>query len=240
MIQERLPDGIEYRVLGSDGIPSQDVEGRPIMKTMKTRFEFNGLVDYELLATGANLNKEVEFQRIMMRNQTLVNPLDLQIGLQNLETIYENRKDFVKAQGVLDPDRILVRPEKIEKPLSLTEEIGSIIQGRMPRIVMNDDHAGKVMAMELFFESDQFKAGVVLGNIPSDAAAISKDAISKHKKMAEVIAAQQVNNPTGMQISPSLSARVAGSVEQKTGQPLVQAQNNEVASAGEETVGPEA
>ena len=218
MIQSRIPDGITIRVLGADGIQVKNETGENEFKTIKTRFELNGNVDYELLANSASLNRELDFQKAMLRNQVLVNPLDLQIGLQNIETIYENRKDWLKKQGEIDPDKFLVKPKMIEKPMTPEEEVAFIVQGKKPRLTLNDDHRLKIDVLSAFANSPEFKKGIEFGNIHKDAQVIMRDVIKEHTGLMESASAQaQTSNVTGLQIAPSLSARVAGTMDQKEG-----------------------
>jgi len=221
MMQVRLPDGVMYRVLGSDGYQLLKDDGTPVMKEMKTRFELRGQVDYEMLANSASANKELEFQKAMLRAQTMINPLDLQLGLQSPRTVYELRKSVLKAQGVVDPDLFLEKPDRLQKPLEAREEVMSCVQGKLPFIVMNDDHPHKIEVLKAFIESQEYAQGKQIGNIAANADAMFLDAIRKHEQFDQAMQAQAAQgNVTGLQISPSMSARVAGQVDQQTQQPV--------------------
>lgn len=233
MLQERAPDGLMFRVLGSDGSQMYNDDGTPVMRELRNREELRGMVDYELLANSANANKEVEFQKSILRSQTLINPLDLQLGLQTPRTVYELRKDMLRQQGVVDPDRFIEKPGIAEKPLEAKDEIASIVQGMKPHVVLNDDHQMKVEVLQAFMKTPEYQQGKAIGNINPNADALFLDTIKQHEKMMQSSQAQAAtSNVSGLQIAPSLSARVGGQVDQSTQRPVAETGVKQEASQG--------
>ena len=226
LMQERLPNGIEYRVLGSNMAQTMDDEGNPIVKILQTRFEYAGSVDYEIRTNSGNLNRELEFQKAVSRSQLLINPLSIQLGVVGANNLYEMYKDILLKLGEVDPDRFLTAPQKIEKPLTLQEEIGACIQGKMPHIVLNDDHEGKARDLEAFSKSESFLLGIQLKNVAINALDTFHKAIRKHQKLQQTIdALQQGGAQQGLGIDNALSGRVAGEVMQGTPSPTPQPQS---------------
>lgn len=215
LMQERLPDGVEYRVLGSNMTSVLDDDGNPVIKTMQTRFEYAGSVDYEIRTNSGNLNRELEFQKATTKAQMLVNPLSIQLGVISPNNLYEIYKEILLKLGDTDPDRFLTAPEKIEKPLTLQEEIGACVQGRMPHIVLNDDHEGKARDLEAFSKSESFLLGLQLKNVAANALDMFQQVIRKHQKLqANIDALQQGGAQQGLGMDNALSARMAGEVQQ--------------------------
>jgi len=225
LLDERMPEGMEFRVINPDGTSGKDENGMPMTDTLQSRFEIAGSVDFELTANSANINRELEKQNAMLLSQVLKNPINIQLGLVGPEQIYHMDKNVLDKHGVLDPDKYIKAPELVEPPLSLYDEISSCNQGMLPNIVLNDNHEVKIQGLSTFVSSDAYRESMRTGASNPQSPAIFAKAIEVHSNMMQVIQAQaQLGNVTGLQIAPSLGARVGGQVNQQSGQPQAQQQ----------------
>ena len=223
MLAEKLPEGIEYRVIGSDGRQSVDQSGAPIVERLTSRDEIAGKYDFELIANSQSTNRELEKQNGMLLGQVLLNPILLQTGIVGPDNIYNIIKNLLEKYQVLSVDSFITKPQFVDKPLTVGEEIAAINQGIKPRVVLNDQHEQKIQLLQRFMQEPIFQQRLQEGMVPEVAPQLYEETIQDHQRFLEIIQAQaQTGNVTGLQISPSLGARVAGQVDQKTGRPVAQ------------------
>lgn len=218
-LQERMPNETVVRVLGANGTQMFDGKGNPLFKSVN-RSDIAGRVDFMLMANSQNMNRELDKQNSMQRLQLMLNPLMIQTGIVTPVNLYHALKCVFEKEGVYDIDNYLTQPANQERPLSLEQEIAYIRQGLMPRVVMNDDHEGKLASLEAFSQEPSFVEGIRLGSNSPHSIEMLGQTIKAHQGMLQAIQAQaQMQNQTGLQISPSAGARMTGQVGE-TGRPL--------------------
>ena len=212
-LQERMPDDIRFRVTGFDGISELDEMGLPFSEEIHSRMEIGGRVDFIMMANSQNTNRELEKQNSLILQQLLFNPIALQMGIVGPNNIYETYKMILEKHQFPNIQRFITQPQNVQRPMTLIEELSSIIQGLKPNIVLNDQHEEKAQAIISFMTNEETLKGLELGSVSPMAPKIAGRAIRTHRRFAEVIAAQaQPANFTGLQISPTLGARVSGQV----------------------------
>lgn len=220
-LQERLPPDIAVRVVGASGGDVMGPDGKPLFLS-PTRQDIAGRLDFILTANSQNTNRELDKQNAMQMLQLALNPMATQTGIVSPINIYNLYKNVFEKQGCLVIDEVLTEPTNAAIPMRLDEEISAIRQGIIPKIVLNDDHDAKVKALLMFAVQPEFIEGIKKGVNHPDAMKLLSATVDVHKMMAGAIAAQQqMQNQSGLQISPSAGARMSGQVGE-TGRPLPQ------------------
>jgi hypothetical protein len=217
-IQERIPEDLLRRVLGADAVGA--AEGLVQQIVNPTRFDIAGRVDFYLLANSNTTNREAEKQNAILLSQLLMNPINLQMGIVQPHNIYAIMQNILRKHGIMNVEELISAPVEIGPPMGLDEEFEAIRQGVMPRIVLNDQHDAKVEGLMALAQSEPFQLGVMHGVNASNAMALMNKVIGIHQNMADAVKAQAAPaNTTGLQLSPTTGARMAGSVGE-TGQPI--------------------
>lgn len=103
MLQERLPDGFQFRVLGDDG--------NMYWEEIKSRDELAGMYDFELEPNSANSNKQIQIEQAQQIVQTVSNPFYIQTGMVTPLNIYAAVKNLFQAMGVKDFSKYLTKPQ---------------------------------------------------------------------------------------------------------------------------------
>lgn len=186
-----------------------------------TREDIAGKLDLILIANSANSNRELEKQNAMMYSQILFNPIALQMGIVQPNNVYAILKNILDKNGQMGIEEFITKPQAVQTPLSLYDEIAAVSQGLVPRIVWHDNHQAKVQGLTAFSQEEEFiKATAQGGPNSNNAMDALNTAVGIHNMMAQSIAAQsQTQNNSGLQVSPTLGARMSGAVGE-TGQAL--------------------
>ena len=220
-LQERMPNDTLIRVLGPDGVHQKGPDGIPSFKSV-TRQDISGKFDFQVMANASNVNRELDKQNAMQRLQLMLNPINLQTGIVQPINIYHGLRNVMEKEGIIDIDNYLTKPEDADKPMSFEEEVSSISQGQEPRIVMNDNHEAKIAGLTAFANEPAFLDAIERGINSPNALALLGGAVQKHTMIQEAITAQaQMANESGLQISPSLGARMSGQTGE-TGRPVAE------------------
>lgn len=233
-ISRRLPKIIKLQVLGEDGEELYDSEGNLIEEEID-RDLLRGKYRWILSANDAHFNPEKDRQNAQVMTQTLLSPLLLQMGITTPQTAYNTLANLLKKNGELELRKYINKPQDIMQPLTLMEEWSTILNGRMPIIVINDDHAAKIMGYMKMVQSPEFTSAVEQGRVSSVILGLLDQAILNHKKFQELIAtAQPPPNQEGQQVASTLGATSTGmSPQQQPQQPSQEVPQQEVGAEGE-------
>lgn len=197
-VQELLPLGLEYRVVGMDG--------RAMYKRFSDRDVFNFDCDFEITGNTVNSNKAIERDTSQMLLQVLQNPIALQAGIVNPLNLYNVYKNLLRKFEIRDIDSYLTRPEAVEgSPYTALDEINMILAGVLPQIFMNDKHQEKLSVFEAFEKSPEF-AYYTEGHLP-----LYMETKRAHEQYASAISAQApaLNQAGGAGVAPMLQAQIA-------------------------------
>jgi hypothetical protein len=209
MLIDRLPKGFQYLVVGDDGTADVDDTGQPRFNTLsEPRKQISGRVHFHIQANSRAGNREMARQLAIQEAQLLLTPVNVESGIVSVNNIYEINKGILELGGELDIDKKLTRPADAEPPISVADEINSLKQGIMPRIILNDNHQQKVQVLTAFRTSPMFMTGIETGTIDKNALVLFEEAIRKHGQFAAQIASMQQlsqQNQTGMQMQPQLT-----------------------------------
>src|SRR5690606_14024492 len=108
MLQQRLPDGTEFRVTGRDG--------REYFRRVN-RMMIQQRVDFYLESASANSNRMIQLEQTMQVLAQMMNPLFLQLQIVKPDNMYEALKDYFQALGKKDYNRFISRPPMVTRQL---------------------------------------------------------------------------------------------------------------------------
>lgn len=146
MLQQRLPDGTEFRITGRDG--------REYFQRVN-RMNIQQRVDFYIEATSANSNRMVQLEQSMQVLAQCMNPLFLQIGIIKPSGIYEALKDYFQHLGKKDYARFIERPQGVTRQLTAEEELARIVAGKKVQITPDMDHEGFAKLAELMLANEE-------------------------------------------------------------------------------------
>jgi hypothetical protein len=106
LLQERLPDGFQFRLLGDDG--------SLFWETVRSRAEIAGEYDFELEANSANSNKAIQIEQANSIFMTIANPLLMQMGIVTPANLFNALKTKLQVEGVRDWARYITKPTGFE------------------------------------------------------------------------------------------------------------------------------
>lgn len=121
MIQEKMPEGLEFRIFGQNG---QDY-----FRQIKSRNEIGGEFDFELEPNSANSNPTLRLQSASQILQLTANPLDIQLGIITPAQRYEALKNYLVAMGVRDFNKYIQLPPQARRVLTPEEAVSRILAG---------------------------------------------------------------------------------------------------------------
>lgn len=161
MLQDRLPDGFQFRVLGDDG--------NQYWSQIESRMELAGMFDFELEGNSANSNKQILLEQANLLYQLTGNPLDLQLGIVSPRERYEAIKRLLKVNGVKDVSKFIREPNQIPTLFSPQEIADRVLSGvDVPLDPTQDlqgfvDFVGTIVAEdELNGQFDQFELAALV------------------------------------------------------------------------------
>ena len=141
MLQQRLPDGTEFRVTGRDG--------RAYFRTVN-RMNIQQRVDFFIDATSANSNRMLQLEESMQVLAQCMNPLFLQLQIVKPSGVFEALKDYFQALQRKDYARFISRPPDVVRSLTAEEELRRVLAGKQVPISPEQDHQAFLeLAMEL-------------------------------------------------------------------------------------------
>jgi len=209
LLQQKLPDGFEFRITGEDG---QDYYG-----TVQDRKEIAGMYDFALEPNSANSNPQLQLQRANQIYQMTQNPIDLQLGLVTPRNRYESVRNLFVALGVKDTGKYVQEP--INSPVIFTplEMANRILAGMDVPLNPTMDLQGFVNFVNEFVRDDD-----LLGQFgPGEIGAL----IAKMQEAQQLLAAlQQAQNDQlvlrqqGVNAQANFGGEVSTRIEAQVGQ----------------------
>lgn len=116
-------------------------------------------ISFDFQATLLNTNKGLVAGALTGLGAALINPLTMQMGLVNPETIYNWAKDLIQANQ-LDPSRYIVKPPNVPEGgerWSFEEAILQIMENRLPEVAPLEGGPEVWQQKAIaFMQSDQF------------------------------------------------------------------------------------
>lgn len=232
--EQRMPEQLKIPVIGMDGVPELDANGKPMFQTV-SRDEAAARVHFGLYANATNMNRTAQLTASMQMAQFLFQRAAMETGIVGPDQIYEVLSDVLKNMGKTRIDRFLKRPDGAGA-LPFSAEVYMAAQGLMPTIVLGDkEHEQKIAQYEELLNSDVAQMEVQYGKVHANTISIMQSALEKHQRFLETLMkAQNAENPTGMTQSPTLGL----SEGQAPGQPQQRPEQGEMSQADVEQTMP--
>lgn len=149
MLQQRLPNGTEFRVTGRDG--------KEYFRTAN-RMDIQQRVDFFLDATSVSSNRQLVLEQSMQVLAQMMNPMFLQLGITSPMGAYEALKDYFKGLGRNDYARFITKPQNVVRQLTAEEELSRILHGKTVPVTPDMDHERFIeLAQEIIAEDEAIK-----------------------------------------------------------------------------------
>lgn len=177
LLQEKLPPGLEYRILGDDGNEYFD--------QVESKAEIQGKYDFELEANSSNSNPALQQERANQIYQLTQNPIDLQLGLVNPGNRYEAVRNLLVSLGVKDISKYLTKPMNVLRVFTPLEIADRLLRGSDVPLDPTQDLQGFIDFVASILESDD-----MLGQFSeNDIAAL----VAKSQEAQQMLAALQTS-----------------------------------------------
>jgi len=226
---ERLPATTKVRLLSSK---SKGIFGADFINVKKD--DLQGEYEFSLMVNDAQYNPEVKKQNDLALAQVLINQANLQTGIVTPANMYNILTDIVQDFNKSNVESYVTPPQNFAMALNLNQEVSMLLGGRMPVIVMNDNHEAKLQGLLAFVGSPDYQEGLQLGTVTELTDALFKQAIKQHMEMAQILQqAQAMPNQSGLEIPLTAGARQAGTLDGQ-GRPINEVDNGR--ATGEEPV----
>ncbi len=147
MLQQRIPPGFQFRILGDDG--------NNYWKTIESRQEIDGMYDFELEANSTNSNKQVQIEQANMIYQMTSNPVDLQFGIVTPSNRYEALVNMLKVNGIKSVSKYTTRPQAYTIQLSPLEVLDRVLTGIETPLNPTMDLQEIVTLIQEFHDNDE-------------------------------------------------------------------------------------
>lgn len=146
-LQDKLPDGFEFRLTGDDGAS--------YFRQVQSREELSGMYDFELEANSANSNKSVQEAVAAEIYQLTGNPLDIQLGIVTPLQRYEALKNLLMSRGVKDFGRFLQKPNGIQRIFTPQEIADRVLRGIDVPLTPEQDLQGFIAYFQEILSTDE-------------------------------------------------------------------------------------
>lgn len=184
MVQEKMPEGFEFRVFGDNG--------EDYFQVIKSRDEIAGHFDFEFEPNSASSNPSIRMDTASQVVQLTSNPLDIQLGIITPVQRYAALKNYLIAMGVKDYGKFIQKPQGMERTFTPEEMASRILSGVDVPVSPNMDLQGFVAYAQEIMDSDE-----LLGQFNQQQAlalaAKQKEAMQMMEALKQM-AAQQANS----------------------------------------------
>lgn len=146
-LQQRIPEGLEFRVTDSDG---QD-----LFPVITDRQQLAGMYDFDVDPNSANSNPTLQLQRANQIYQMTQNPIDLQLGLVGPRERYEAVRNLFMHLGVKDTGKYIREPAEVLRVFTPSEVANRILAGMDVKLDPTQDLQGFVELIDFFLSEDE-------------------------------------------------------------------------------------
>lgn len=213
MLQERIPPGFQFRVLGDDG--------NSYWKIIKSKQEICGMYDFELDANSANSNKQVEIERANMIYQMTGNPLDLQMGIVSPSNRYEALVNMLKVNGIKSVAKYTNKPQGYAMVFSPMEMADRLLNGIDFQLVPQMDLQGFIAVVQEIMQNDELNGQfgpAQIGVLAAKAQEAGQLMQAMQAQQAQAMVAQQQNMNTQASMVPGNMQQVAVNQQPQPGE----------------------
>lgn len=193
MLQQRLPAGFTFRVLGDDG--------SEFFETIRTTAAVSGDYDFELEANSANSNKAIQIEQANNVVATIMNPLLFQLGVVSPIEVYNALKTKLQVEGIKDFSRYIRKPQGQMRLYTPEEIANSILAGVDVKLGPEQDLQGFIDYFNYVVDHDE-----ILGQYNEAQTITLARKAQEAQAMMEAVAQQQAQLANQQQMSINASA----------------------------------
>jgi hypothetical protein len=146
MLQDKMPPGMEFRVLGNDG--------QAYFRQIKSRNEIAGKFDFELEPNSAASNPSVRLNTAQQVYSLVQNPLALQLGIVTPGTFYEAMKGLMISMGIKDYSKYITKPQGFTRNYTPEEIVNRRLAGVPLKLDPTMDVVGVLTYIEEIMSND--------------------------------------------------------------------------------------
>lgn len=192
-LQQRLPPGFQFRILGDDG--------NDYWAQIEDPSELAGMYDFEVEGNSANSNVQVQKETANQVYQLTANPMDIQLGIITPLERYEAIKNLLQTMGIKDFGRFIKKPDGFTRVFSPIEIANRVLAGMDVKLGPEQDLQGFVEWVEYAFSDDE-----ILGQFNEQETLLldrkRKEAVAMieavQKQQAQIANQQQIQTNTGL------------------------------------------
>lgn len=209
MLQQKTPEGMEFRITGDDGAD--------YFLTIKSREELAGMYDFELEANSSNSNPTLRLQRANQIYQITQNPMDLQLGIVSPRQRYEAVKNLLQAMDVRDPGRYIQEPPNNPRIYTPEEIANRLLRGIDVVLDPMQDLDGFIAFVDEILKSDE-----LLGQFGQNDVAMlvskQREAMQMKAALEQAAASQNVINQAYTNTNNNFGGELSARVESDAGE----------------------
>lgn len=177
MLQQRMPDGTEFRVTGKDG--------REYFNRVN-KSDLQCSVDFNIEATSANSNRMIQLEQSQQVLAQLMNPFFIQLGIVEPDNVFEGLKDYFQALGKKDYSRFIKKSNlQSYRILTAEEELRRLLAGYSIDVSPELDHGKFIKLWDAMREQENLEQLYGKDNVERVEAQYEQ-----HKAMQEAMEAQ--------------------------------------------------
>lgn len=215
LVQDNMPEGFEFRVLGDDG--------KEYFRKVKDRNEIAGKYDFSLEPNSSNSNASVRLNAATQVMQLTSNPLDLQLGIVTTLNRYEALKGYLIALGVKDYNKFIQKPQGAVRVFTPEELANRVLQGINVQLDPTQDLQGFIAWVDNAMSDEQI-SGQFNTQMVANLIAKKEEAAGLLQAM-EQMAAQQAN-------AQQMRQNAAQSMQQTSQQAIPSTQSSQPMNGG--------
>lgn len=211
MLQQRLPPGFEFKLLGDDG--------KLYFPYIRSREDIKGDYDFELSASSATSNPQIMRDRANFIAQVQQNPILLTTGIVTPGNLWEGVRAQLTAAGIKDPHRYITKPADYMYLPTPEEEANRVLRGDNVPVLPMGDHEGFIRYVEfLMTESDPSGAPLIAQFSQEEVVALTRQANAHQQMLASLQQMQAQAANSGQQMRNSLQGLVQANIQLPAGQ----------------------
>jgi hypothetical protein len=197
-LQDKLPDGFQFRLLGDSG--------DDFWATVRTKAEIAGDFDFMVEGNSANSNKAIQIETANSILATIANPLFMQLGVVNPGHIFEALKNKFKVEGIKEWSRYISKPEGAEVVHTPMEIANATLAGVNIKLSPRQDLQGFVDFFNEIVDNDE-----LLGQFNEEQTIKLARKAQEAQQMIEAVAQQAAQQANAQQMSMNASMASAPS-----------------------------
>lgn len=198
LMQEKIPPGLQFRILGDDG--------SNYWATVESKEEIAGQWDFELEANSANSNRMIQVEQANSVLATVANPLYIQLGIVSPQEIYEALKNKFRSEGVRDFSKFIRKPSGMSRMFTPEEIANRVLAGVDMQLGPEQDLEGFIGYVQHIIDHDELlgqfneQQTIALAQKMKEATAMMQ---AMKAQAAQVANAQQVQTNAGLSAAPT-------------------------------------